>query len=261
VAHDYGAIYPEINDNIDYVIEQLKTEEIKFNKTIERGLKEFEKIHSQNIISGPEAFDLYQSYGFPIEMTRELAAEQGLTVDEAGYAKAAAAHQELSRTASAGIFKGGLADAGEETKKLHTAAHLMLAALRQVLGGHVAQKGSNITAERLRFDFSHSEKMTLEQISRVESLVNEAINKDLPVICKEMSLDQAREKNAMGVFDSKYGEKVKVYSIGAGQDNFSQEICGGPHVEHTGLLGKFKIQKEESSSAGVRRIKAVLYPN
>jgi alanyl-tRNA synthetase len=173
-------------------------------------------------------------------------------------------HQELSRTASAGMFKGGLADASEETVKYHTAAHLMLAALRQVLGEGVVQKGSNITAERLRFDFSYSEKMTPEQIKQVENLVNEKIKEDLPVICEEMSLEEAKIKNAMGVFESKYGEKVKVYTIGdfstSSKDNniFSREICGGPHVERTGVLGKFKIIKEESSSAGVRRIKAVL---
>jgi len=168
------------------------------------------------------------------------------------------------------MFKGGLADASEETIKYHTAAHLMLAALRQVLGEHVTQKGSNITPERLRFDFSHSEKMTPEQIKRVEEIVNEQIQKDLPVVCEEMGLDEAKAAGAMGVFESKYGEKVKVYSIGpsthstdaqgklGSEPPFSQEICGGPHAERTGVLGKFRIQKEESSSSGVRRIKAVL---
>jgi alanyl-tRNA synthetase len=163
-------------------------------------------------------------------------------------------HQELSRTAAAGMFKGGLADAGEETKKLHTAAHLMLAALRQVLGEHVIQKGSNITGERLRFDFSHGEKMTAEQIKKVEDLVNEQIQKGLSVVCEEMDREEARKKGAMGIFESKYGEKVKVYSAG----DFSKEICGGPHVQNTSELGHFKIVKEESSSAGVRRIKAIL---
>ncbi len=168
-------------------------------------------------------------------------------------------HQELSKTASAGMFKGGLQDTSEQTVKLHTAAHLMLAALRQVLGNHVVQKGSNITPERLRFDFSHPEKMTEEQKTKVQQLVNAAIEAKLDVIKEEMTLDEAREKNAMGIFDSKYGEKVTVYSIvnDAGEI-VSREICGGPHVKNTGELGHFKLVKEESSSAGVRRIKAVL---
>ncbi len=175
-------------------------------------------------------------------------------MDEKEFQEEMKKHQEKSRTASAGKFKGGLADAGEETKKLHTAAHLLLAALRKVLGEHIIQKGSNITAERLRFDFSHSEKLTDEQKKQVEKLVNRIIEKDLPVKCEEVSLEQAKEQKAMGVFESKYGEKVKVYSVG----DFSREICGGPHVERTGQLGHFKIIKEESSSAGVRRIKAIL---
>ena len=261
VAHDYANVYPELRKNIDFVIEQLKAEEIKFNKTLERGLKEFAKTSpspSDNTISGIDAFNLYQTYGFPIEMTKELAKESGLTVDEDGFAKELKKHQELSRTASAGKFKGGLADTSEETKKLHTAAHLLLASLRKVLGDHVVQKGSNITAERLRFDFSHSEKMTNEQKQEVKKLVNQAIAKNLSVTCEEMTLDQAKKQNAMGVFESKYGAKVKVYSIGKNDDIFSKEICGGPHAENIGQLGHFKIIKEQSSSAGVRRIKAIL---
>ncbi len=264
VAHDYGEAYPELRRNIDFVVNQLKEEEDKFTKTIERGLKEIENIlenrkqKTENRISGTEAFNLYQSYGFPIEMTRELAAEHGLKIDEQGYKKEAEKHQALSRTASAGMFKGGLADTSEETKKLHTAAHLLLAALRKVLGNHVTQKGSNITSERMRFDFSHPEKMTKEQIDEVEKLVNSAIEKKLPVAFEEIPLDEAKEKGAMGVFESKYGEKVKVYKVGEGNDAFSYEICGGPHAENTGELGRFKITKEESSSSGVRRIKAVL---
>ncbi len=167
-------------------------------------------------------------------------------------------HQSLSRTASAGKFKGGLADASEETKRLHTAAHLLLASLRKVLGDHVVQKGSNITAERLRFDFSHGEKMTDEEREEVTKLVNGVIQDDLPVKFEEMSLEEAMKQNAMGVFESKYGENVKVYTAGAGDNIFSKEICGGPHVERTGELGIFRIKKEESSSSGVRRIKAVL---
>jgi len=263
VVHDYGKVYPELRKNVDFIIEQLKNEEAKFKQTLERGLKEFKKLDDRrqttdDRILGVDAFDLYQTYGFPIEMTKELAEECGLTVDEDGFKKELKKHQELSRTASVGKFKGGLADASEETKKLHTAAHLLLASLRKVLGDHVVQKGSNITAERLRFDFSHSEKMTDEQKQEVERLVSDAIEKDLPVVYEEMSLEEAKKQKAMGVFESKYGEKVKVYTIGAGDNVFSKEICGGPHVERTGELGNFKIKKEQSSSAGVRRIKAVL---
>ena len=167
-------------------------------------------------------------------------------------------HQELSRTASAGMFKGGLADASFQTTKLHTAAHIMLAGLRKVLRENVVQKGSNITAERLRFDFSYKEKMTKEQIVETEEFVNGIINKDLPVSFEEVTLEKARELNAMGVFELKYGQMVKVYTIGQGEETVSREICGGPHVERTGILGHFKIQKEESSSSGIRRIKATL---
>lgn len=258
VVHDYLDIYPELSKNVDFIIDQIKEEEEKFKKTLEKGLKEFEKLSEDKIVSGGEAFNLYQTYGFPLEITAELAREKGITVDENEFKKELAKHQELSRTASAGMFKGGLADASEETKKLHTAAHLMLAALRQVLGEQVIQKGSNITAERLRFDFSYPEKMTPEQVEKVERIVNENIQRNLPVNCEEMSLEEARKKNAMGVFESKYGERVKVYTVGREEEAVSREICGGPHVDNTGKLGKFRILKEESSSAGVRRIKAVV---
>lgn len=272
VIHDYVDIYPELDRNADFVIAQLKGEEEKFGKTLERGLKQFEnqklKIKNKNnpaqagsrqggIIPSKVVFDLYQTYGFPLEMTVELAKESGFVVDEKDFCEKLKKHQELSRTASVGKFKGGLADSSEATKKLHTAAHLLLAALRQVLGNHITQKGSNITAERLRFDFSHKEKMTAGEIKEVESLVNKAIEDDLPVNCEEMPLPEAKEKGAMGVFESKYGEKVKVYRMGENKP-FSYEICGGPHVSRTGELGHFKIIKEESSSAGVRRIKAAL---
>lgn len=258
IAREYREIYPELDRNIDFVVSQLKNEEAKFNKTLERGLKEFAKIDTENMVSGADAFNLYQTYGFPIEMIKELAEEKGLKVDEKEFEKEMKRHQKLSRTASAGAFKGGLADVSAKTTRLHTAAHLMLAALRKTLGNHVVQKGSNITAERLRFDFSHSEKMTDEQIQKVEKIVNEIIQKNLPVSCEEMSLEDAKKSGALGVFESKYGEKVKVYKIGKGDNVVSHEICGGPHVNSTGELGHFKIIKEQSSSAGVRRIKAIL---
>lgn len=253
---NYQDIYPELKNNQEFILAQLTTEEVKFRETLERGEKEFEKFSGN--ISGEQAFDLYQTYGFPIEMTIELANEKGVKVDEKGFKVELSSHQELSRTASAGKFKGGLADHSTETTRLHTATHLLLAALRKVLGDDVYQKGSNITAERLRFDFPYSEKMTPEQISEVETLVNNAIFAKLPVHFEEMPLDKARELNASGVFDSKYQETVKVYFVGNEDQYYSKEICGGPHVENTGELGHFKILKEESSSAGVRRIKAVL---
>ena len=230
-------------------------EEEKFEKTLEKGLKEFEKLEN---VSGKDAFNFYQTYGFPIEMTEELAKEKGIEVDVEEFEKELEKHQELSRTASAGMFKGDWQMQFGETTKFHTAAHLMLAGLRKVLGEDVYQKGSNITAERLRFDFSYKEKMTSGQIKDVENFVNDIIKKDLPVCFEEMTLEKARELNAMGVFESKYGERVKVYTVGKATNIVSREICGGPHVEQTGILGHFKIQKEESSSSGVRRIKAIL---
>ena len=263
IISDYKEVYPELEKNLDFIIEGVKEEQSQFAKTLNKGLKEFGKIIStkesaEKVLTGEEAFDLYQTYGFPIEMTEELAFERGLETDKKGFLEELKKHQELSRTASAGKFKGGLADQGEETTKLHTSAHLLLAALRKVLGDHITQKGSNITAERLRFDFSHGEKLTEEQKRQVEDLVNGAIQADFPVSYEEMTLEEAKERGAMGVFESKYGEKVKVYKVGEGENNFSYEICGGPHVERTGDLGHFRIKKEESSSAGVRRIKATL---
>lgn len=246
VIGDYKDVYPELGKNKEFILNNLDKEEAKFKETLEKGLREFEK--------GTDAFVLFSTYGFPIEMTQELAKEKGEKVDIEKFNKQMKKHKELSRTATEGKFKSGLADASEKTKKLHTAAHLLLAALRKVLGEHVVQKGSNITAERLRFDFSHSEKMTDEQKQEVEKLVNGVIKKDLVVACQEMSLDEAKKQGAMGVFESKYGDKVKVYSIG----DYSKEICAGPHVERTSQLGFFKITKEQSSSAGIRRIKAIL---
>jgi len=266
IVEDYKEFYPELSKNKDFVVEGTKEEQLKFERTLNKGLKEFKKMVSgksedDKILTGEEAFDLYQTYGFPIEITEELATERGLEVDKNGFSEQLKKHQELSRTASAGKFKGGLADSGEETKKLHTAAHLLLAALRRVLGDHVYQKGSNITEERLRFDFSHPEKLTEEQKQEVEKLVNEAIDKDLPVTCKEMTLEEAKDNGAVATFEEKYGDKVKVYQIGPDENFFSYELCGGPHVDRTGKLGYFKIKKEQSSSAGVRRIKAVLQPS
>ncbi|MBQ7746142.1 MAG: alanine--tRNA ligase, partial [Spirochaetia bacterium] len=256
----YGAPYPELVQNKDKVFDELTKEEIKFSETLEKGEKQFEKMtffmEKQGIkeIAGGSAFKLYDTFGFPIELTQELAAEKGFTVDVKGFNEAFAKHQELSRTAEAGQFKSGLGDHSEETTALHTATHLLHAALRKVLGDHVGQKGSNITPERLRFDFSHGEKMTKEQIQQVEDLVNDAIKRDLQVSVETMTPQEAVEKGAVAFFSSKYGEQVTVYTIG----DFSKEVCAGPHVKHTGDMGHFHILKEESSSSGVRRIKAVL---
>ncbi len=253
---NYAEVYPELQNNKHFIIDELSKEETKFQTTLEKGEKEFIKLG--DTISGIEVFDLYQSYGFPIEMTLELANEKNVQVDEKGFYEELEKHQALSRTASAGKFKGGLADHSIETTKLHTATHLLLAALKKVLGDHVYQKGSNITAERLRLDFPHTEKMTEEQIKEVENIVNAAIQAKYPVHFEEMELEKAREIGATGVFDSKYEQMVKVYFIGSEPDYFSKEICGGPHVENTGERGSFSILKEESSSAGIRRIKASL---
>lgn len=253
-----GEAYPELITKQAFIINEFQQEIIKFRATLDRGLKELQRfIETGQPISGAQAFMLYQSYGFPLEMTQELASESDCQVDEIGFQTELAKHQALSRTAAAGKFKGGLADDSITTTRLHTAAHLLLQALRKVLGSDVYQRGSNITAERLRFDFSYPEKLAAEQINQVENIVNQQIDLDLSVNCQEMSLDQARQQGAMGIFEAKYGQRVKVYTIGDDQP-FSQEICGGPHVQKTGELGHFRITKEESSSAGVRRIKAVL---
>ncbi len=254
VIDKMGGFYKELRSNRDFIMEQIVKEEEKFNNTLEKGLKEFSKLGSDKVITGQEIFKLFTTYGFPYEMTAELAKENGFEIDMESYQKEFAHHQELSRTASAGKFKGGLADQSVETTRLHTAAHLMLAALRQVLGDHVNQKGSNITAERLRYDFSHPEKMTEDQKKQVEDIVNEQIAKKSPITITEMTVEEAKQEGAIGVFGDKYGEKIKVYTMG----DFSKEICGGPHAKNTGELGHFKISKEESSSSGVRRIKAIL---
>ncbi len=316
IIDQYKDVYPELERNSAFVIEQLKLEEGRFERTLKQGEKEFDKVYNNtmnlksllesilaaedkvacaqenaktkklrpspdmmpiieaanagdeaalvsainarlsglNVLDGRSAFKLYDTFGFPIEMTIELAAEKGLKVDEADFAERFKKHQELSHQGADQKFKGGLADHSEQTAKLHTATHLLHAALRKVLGDEVAQKGSNITAERLRFDFSFGRKVTNEELAEVEKLVNEAIAAKAPIICEEMTVPEAKEKGAIGLFESKYGEKVRTYKMG----EFSFEICGGPHAENTGDLGSFKIQKEESSSAGVRRIKAVI---
>jgi len=246
--------YPVLKQKQAFIIDELNKEEAKFLSTLEKGLREFDKLAKDKTLSGTDAFLLYQSYGFPIEMTMELGAEKGIKVDiksfEAEYKK----HRESSSTTSAETFKGGLSDVSIETTKLHTATHLLAEALRRVLKTDIRQKGSNITPERLRFDFNFDRKLTPEELKRVEEIVNEQIKKSLPVVRREMTVDEAKKLGAQGEFQHKYGEKVFVYSIG----DFSKEVCGGPHANNTKELGPFKIQKEESSAAGVRRIKASL---
>ncbi|MDO4544490.1 MAG: alanine--tRNA ligase [Clostridia bacterium] len=258
VIAQYGSFYTELEDNRDKILSELQREENRFASTLKKGIREFNKLRStleSTKIGGVDAFHLYDTYGFPIEFTVELAAENGLTVDIPAFHEAFKAHQALSQAGAEQRFKGGLADNTEATTSLHTATHLMHTALRKVLNDEsVAQKGSNITPERLRFDFSFPRKVTPEELREVERLVNEAIAADVPIVCEEMTVDDAKAQGAIGLFESKYGSKVKVYTMG----EFSKEICGGPHAERTGELGSFHIIKEEASSAGVRRIKAVL---
>ncbi|MBR6412087.1 MAG: alanine--tRNA ligase [Alphaproteobacteria bacterium] len=253
----YHAHYPELEQNRAAILAAFEAEEKDFSRILIKGIQMFEKAiaNPQNIqngvLSGAVVFDLSQTYGYPKEMTVAMAKEKGLDVDMAGYEAAFKHHQDLSRGESAPC---GLADHKEETTALHTATHLLHQALRQVLGTHVEQRGSHITAERLRFDFSHPEKVSPEDLKKVEDIVNKVIQEDLPVVCEEMSLDDAKKTSAIGLFANKYGDRVTVYSIG----NFSKEICAGPHVTHTGVLKSFRIMKEESSSKGVRRIKATI---
>jgi len=258
VIDSYKDMYPYLYENDGLILEAIQAEENQFRQTLDRGIREFEKIVSGWIISWKDAFILFTTYGFPVEMTQEMVREKGMIFDMKEYEEEMKKHQELSRTSSAGKFKWWLADSSEATTKLHTACHLMLQALRMVLWDHVYQKWSNITAERLRFDFSHPDKMTQEQKDEVEKIVNEAIQAQLPVYCEEMSLDEARNLWAIWVFDDKYGERVKVYFMWEKWKEFSKELCGGPHVENTRWMWVFKIKKEEASSAGVRRIKGVL---
>lgn len=257
VIEIYKDDWPELEKNGGFAIAELEKEENRFAETLERGLKEFERIFAStkdNVIDGKHAFLLFQSYGFPLEMTEELARERGKTVDRKGFENEMERHKELSREGISQRFASGLADYSEKTVALHTATHLLQAALRKVLGEHVQQKGSNITPERLRFDFTHGEKLTPEQIKQVEELVNKWIKEKINVERKEETIEEARAEGALAFFSAKYGEKVSVYVI----PGASKEVCTGPHVNNTGELGTFKIIKEESVSAGVRRIKAIL---
>ncbi|MDR2375358.1 MAG: alanine--tRNA ligase [Treponema sp.] len=265
IADEFKGPYPELTEKLPLITEELNREEGKFLETLQKGEHEFEKLlpnllkDPRRLMSGRLAFKLYDTYGFPIELTEELAGEQGMTVNRAEFDEAFKKHQELSRAGGEQAFKGGLQDHSQIATKYHTATHLLHQALRLVLGDHVAQKGSNITAERMRFDFSHPLPMTGEEIQRVEDIVNGQIRRNLPVTMEIMDLDKAKESGAVALFGEKYETKVKVYTIGeSGTGIFSREVCGGPHVERTGTLGTFRIQKEQSSSAGVRRIRAVL---
>lgn len=258
IVENYANIYPELGSNFNFILEELKKEEVKFLATLERGLREWEKISAKKVVSGEDAFKLFSTFGFPFELTQELAQEKGLSIDKEAFDKAFKKHQKVSRDGSEDRFRGGLVNIDHETTKLHTTTHLLQAALRAILGGEVAQKGSNINPERLRFDFTHSEKMTEEEIKKVENMVNSAIESKLPIEFTEMPYKEAIQSGALGFFESRYGEKVKVYTIGNPEQPFSKEICGGPHVKNTSELGKFKIVKEEAVSAGVRRIKAIL---
>ena len=256
LINEYKDVYSEFEQNRNKILDELALEEKRFSRTLKQGEKEFEKLVTKGVkkIDGETAFHLYDTYGYPLELTVEMARENGIEVDEEGFKACFEKHQQLSKAGSSQRFECGLADHSEETTKLHTATHLLHAALRKVLGSQVAQKGSNITPERLRFDFSFERKMTPEEITEVEKLVNEWINAKYEVVCEEMTVSEAKEQGAIGLFESKYGDRVKVYTMGP----VSKEICGGPHAKNTGDLVNFKIKKEESSSAGVRRIKATI---
>lgn len=268
----YGKAYPLLKEKQDYILEEIKREADRFEATLAQGMKEFDKCVqsiarknefmsksnpdyvNETVIGGKQAFRLYDTYGFPLELTEELAAENNLTVDKNGFEEAFKEHKEKSRVLDKGQFKGGLESHSVMATRYHTATHLLNAALKIVLSPDIQQKGSNINEERLRFDFNFSRKLTDEEVKKVEELVNEQIKKNVKVVMQEMTLEEARAKNFVGVFSDKYGEKVKTYSIG----DFSREICGGPHVESTGELGVFKIAKQENVSAGIKRIKAIL---
>ena len=251
ILDSYADVYPVTPEKHAAILTALTQEETKFHAMLGKGLKEIEKIPA---LTGALAFKLFETYGFPWEMSEEIARERGQQVDRAEFEGEFKKHQDLSRTSAKGMFKGGLADHGEAVVKLHTTTHLMHQALRSVLGTHVQQKGSNITNERLRFDFSHSQKVTPEEIKEVERIVNEQIARNLKVSFADTTYDDAIKAGALAFFGERYPEKVKVYEIG----DFSKEICGGPHIENTTVLGRFSISREEASSAGVRRIYAIL---
>lgn len=258
IIQQYKTTYPELGDNKEFILEQLQKEYTLFSKTLNDGLKKanryLDNIGHCGVLSGELAFKLYDTYGFPIEFSSELASERGYRVDMDGFHKKFEEHQNKSRQGAAGKFAGGLADNNEKTARLHTATHLLNGALRRVLGDEVSQRGSNITSERLRFDFSFGRKVTKEELTQVEAIVNEAIAHNISVTSEEMTPEKAYGEGAVGVFSGKYGEIVKVYTV----PGYSKEICGGPHAKNTGELVSFKILKEEASSAGVRRIKAVI---
>ena len=266
VVENFGNAYPELKANAKKISDELTAEEAKFRTTLKKGEAEFQKLlpnlmkNPKKIISGKVAYNLYETYGYPLELTQELGAENGFTVDVEGFKEAEKKHQEASKSLDAGKAKGGLAEQSDVTTKYHTATHLLQQALVNVLGDQVAQKGSNINNERMRFDFTFERPMTKEEIQKVEDIVNEKIKEDLPVTMEVMPLDKAKAEGARALFTNKYGEDVKVYTIGRDVHNdwFSKEVCGGPHVQHTAQIGEFKIQKEQSSSAGVRRIRAVI---
>ena len=268
VIENFKGPYPELEQNREKVFKELTAEEAKFRQTLKKGEAEFQKLlpnlmkNPKKIISGKVAYNLYETYGYPLELTQELGAENGFTVDVEGFKEAERKHQEASKTVDAGAAKGGLAEQSEITTKYHTATHLLQQALVNTLGDQVAQKGSNINNERMRFDFTFERPMTPEEIKTVEDIVNQKIKEDLPVTMEVMPLDKAKAEGARALFTNKYGEDVKVYTIGRDPKNdwFSKEVCGGPHVQHTAQIGEFKIQKEQSSSAGVRRIRAVIVP-
>ena len=268
VIENFKGPYPELEANHEKVCKELTAEEAKFRQTLKKGEAEFQKLlpnlmkNPKKIISGKVAYNLYETYGYPLELTQELGAENGFTVDVEGFKEAERKHQEASKTVDAGAAKGGLAEQSEITTKYHTATHLLQQALVNTLGDQVAQKGSNINNERMRFDFTFERPMTPEEIKTVEDIVNQKIKEDLPVTMEVMPLDKAKAEGARALFTNKYGEDVKVYTIGRDPKNdwFSKEVCGGPHVQHTAQIGEFKIQKEQSSSAGVRRIRAIIVP-
>ena len=266
VIGNFKAAYPELEANAEKIRKELTAEENKFRVTLKNGEAEFRRLlpnllkNPKKEISGKVAFRLYDTFGFPVELTQELGAENGMTVDLEGFKDAEKKQQEASKSLDAGKAKGGLAEQSDTTTKYHTATHLLQQALVEVLGNQVAQKGSNINNERMRFDFTFERPMTKEEIQKVEDIVNEKIKEDLPVTMEIKTLDEAKAEGARALFSSKYGESVKVYTIGrdAKSDWFSKEVCGGPHVQHTAQIGVFKIEKEQSSSAGVRRIRATI---